>query len=90
MFYGKEKTIYFGPMLVTAHKSEKGAVQLRYLDVDKENDTAKVLEKCTLKDKLKVELRLMEYPENSYKNTPQAGTKMHSEETLTRTLTESE
>jgi hypothetical protein len=50
IFTGSEsKPICFGPtMLVTARDSEQGAIQLRDIDeVDKENCTAVVLDKCT-------------------------------------------
>jgi hypothetical protein len=47
---------------VTASDSKLGAIQLRDIDeVDKENGTAVVVDKCTLKDKLKAELRWIKY-----------------------------
>jgi hypothetical protein len=46
-------------LIITA--SEQGAIQMRDLIVDRENGTAVVVAKCTLKDKLKAVLRRMEY-----------------------------
>jgi hypothetical protein len=58
----ESKPITFGPMLVTASGSGGGSIQLRDIDVvDKDNYTAVVSEECSLKEKLKGELSLLEY-----------------------------
>jgi hypothetical protein len=75
MFYGKPKTIHFGSMLVTAVTATHiGPVHIKLRDLVRvTNDTAVVLESCTLKNKLKAELISMEYSDDSRKNSQHVG-----------------
>ena len=65
--FGKPKTISLDSMLVTADDSNGGANQLR--DIDDVGDNingfiAVVCEECSLKNKLKAELKEMGYSNN--------------------------
>jgi hypothetical protein len=65
--FEESKPVCFCPMLVTASDSKKGAFQLRDVVLEA-NDSAVVLETCSLKDTLKSELRRMGYSEDIKKS----------------------